>query len=90
MISISAILTQHALGEYICEVITWEDSHGVCALQFITSTGRISQNYGGNGGKPTIMRSTGGLLTAFAGQVKGGIVHRIQVLYPHIRGIMLR
>ncbi|KAG8738561.1 hypothetical protein FRC10_006686 [Ceratobasidium sp. 414] len=52
--------------EYISDVIVWNDANGVCAVQFVTTQGKISPHYGGNKGTPIILSSGGGVLAEFA------------------------
>ncbi|KAG9081566.1 hypothetical protein FS749_007570 [Ceratobasidium sp. UAMH 11750] len=72
-------------GEFITEVVAWS-TEGLCALQFMTSKGRMSQHYGGNGGKPTLLSSKGGALVAFSGDLGDTDdygIHGIQTIWRH-------
>lgn len=70
-------------GEYISELITWADSKGICALQFVTNAERMSQCYGGGGGIPNIITETGGILAALAGNFKENIICQLQGVWRH-------
>ncbi|KAG9094299.1 hypothetical protein FRC06_010928 [Ceratobasidium sp. 370] len=49
-------------GEYISDVIVWNDANSVCAIQFVITQGKFSLHYGGNEGMPIILSSEGGVL----------------------------
>ncbi|KAF8748491.1 hypothetical protein RHS01_10815 [Rhizoctonia solani] len=66
-------------GEYVTDIILWKDQKGVCGLQLNTSKGITSQHFGSDGGTPTVMRSSGGCLSAFSGIVQSDIIHDLRV-----------
>ncbi|CAE6479594.1 unnamed protein product [Rhizoctonia solani] len=70
-------------GEYVTDIILWKDQKGVCGLQLNTSKGITSQHFGSDGGTPTVMRSSGGCLSAFSGIVQSDIIHDLRTLWRH-------
>jgi hypothetical protein len=71
------------LGEHISDVVVWNNEESVCAVQFVTTRGRISPHYGGNGGTPAILSGEGGVLVSFSGKLRRSdgkdFVRRLQV-----------
>lgn len=61
--------------------MVWADIDWVYALQFITSSGRISSLYGGKGGTPKVLSSEDGVLAGFSGNVKSSTIHQIQASF---------
>ncbi|KAG9094738.1 hypothetical protein FRC07_011261, partial [Ceratobasidium sp. 392] len=65
----------------------WDDAGGVCAVQFVTTNGRFSLHFGGNGGTPKILSSEAGVLAGFIGRMTKwndkDTVGRIQTIWRH-------
>lgn len=59
--------------------MVWSDTYWVYALQFITSCGRVSSHFGGDGGTLTIMSAEDGVLVALPGSKNSDTVSEIQV-----------
>ncbi|KDN36055.1 hypothetical protein RSAG8_11077, partial [Rhizoctonia solani AG-8 WAC10335] len=53
------------VGEHISEMLIWVEGGWLRGLQFITTTGRFSPQYGLHSGAPTIARCKGGVLVGF-------------------------
>ncbi|KAG8686025.1 hypothetical protein FRC09_014394 [Ceratobasidium sp. 395] len=75
-------------GEYISDVIVWENEADVSTVQFITTTGRFSPLYGGYRGVPRILNSAGGVLAGFSGRMTDpykdrDTVGRVQAIWRH-------
>ncbi|KAG9078604.1 hypothetical protein FS749_009340 [Ceratobasidium sp. UAMH 11750] len=73
------------VGEYISDIIVWNNTETVSAIQFVTTFGRISPHYGGNDGVPNLMNSGGGVLAGFSGRRteldQNDVIGRIQVIF---------
>lgn len=67
LLSINALAT---VEEHIIEMILWSDQERLYGIQFVTNMGRISPQYGGEHGTPTIARSRGGVLTGFSSMTR--------------------
>ncbi|KAG9121666.1 hypothetical protein FRC07_002298 [Ceratobasidium sp. 392] len=74
-------------GEYISDVMVWDNTVGVCAVQFITTNGRLSPHFGGSNGTPKILSSEAGVLAGFIGRIAKrndkDMVGRIQAIWRH-------
>ncbi|CAE6475097.1 unnamed protein product [Rhizoctonia solani] len=57
-------------GEHISEMLIWIEGDWLFGLQFITTMGRCSPQYGATWGIPTIARSRGGVLAGFLSHTK--------------------
>ncbi|KAF8748490.1 Endonuclease Exonuclease Phosphatase [Rhizoctonia solani] len=77
-------------GEYVTDIILWKDQKGVCGLQLNTSKGITSQHFGSDGGTPTVMRSSGGCLSAFSGIVQSDIIHDLRSDTARIKSIRIK
>ncbi|KAF8668393.1 carbohydrate binding [Rhizoctonia solani] len=65
-------------GDYVTDIVLWKDQKGVCGLQLNTSNGITSQHFGSDDGTPTVLRSSGGCLSAFSGIVQSDIIHDLR------------
>ncbi|CAE6335811.1 unnamed protein product [Rhizoctonia solani] len=75
-------------GEYITEMLVWR-SDWVCGLQFITSFGRCSPHFGGNGHTVAVERIKGGVLVGVLSLIQqqspgnGDLFRQIQGIWRH-------
>ncbi|KAJ1304016.1 hypothetical protein OPQ81_008424 [Rhizoctonia solani] len=72
-------------GEYITEMTIWRDEW-VRGLQFVTSFGRCSPNFGVGVGIPIVTRCIGGILAGIVGLIQTGHNNR----FHEIQGIWRR
>ncbi|CUA68621.1 hypothetical protein RSOLAG22IIIB_07997 [Rhizoctonia solani] len=75
-------------GEYVTEVLIWMQGKYLYGLQFVTSMGRCSNQYGIHFGAPTVARCKGGVLVGFLSHTKLHPEH--QEIYRNIQGIWRR
>ncbi|KAG8697233.1 hypothetical protein FRC11_000168, partial [Ceratobasidium sp. 423] len=59
-----------AIGEHISEMLIWIEGDWLFGLQFITTTGRCSPQYGVHWGIPSVARPRGGVLVGFLSHTK--------------------
>ncbi|CUA69499.1 HEAT repeat-containing protein 1 homolog [Drosophila melanogaster] [Rhizoctonia solani] len=77
-----------AKDEHITEMLIWVRGEWLYGLQFITSTGRCSTQYGMHFGPPIVARCKGGVLVGFLSYTKLHPEHK--ELYHNVRGIWRR
>ncbi|CUA68625.1 hypothetical protein RSOLAG22IIIB_08004 [Rhizoctonia solani] len=58
------------VGEHIAEMLIWTEGEWLHGLQFITTIGRFSPQYGAHFGVPTIAKCKGGILVGFLSHTK--------------------
>ncbi|KEP45212.1 jacalin-like lectin domain protein, partial [Rhizoctonia solani 123E] len=76
------------VGEHIAEMFIWVEGDWMHGLQFITTTGRFSPQYGVHFGAPTIARCQGCVLAGFLSQTK--LHPQYGELFSGIQGIWRR
>ncbi|CAE6457081.1 unnamed protein product [Rhizoctonia solani] len=76
------------VGEHIAEMFIWVEGDWLHGLQFITTTGRFSPQYGAHYGAPTIARCQGCVLVGFLGQTK--LHPKYSEMFSGIQGIWRR
>ncbi|KAL5638765.1 hypothetical protein ACGC1H_003202 [Rhizoctonia solani] len=77
-----------ATGEHITEMLTWTRGEWLHGLQFVTSMGRCSDQYGIHYGTPTVSRCIGGILVGFLSHTK--LHPEYKEMYHSVQGIWRR
>ncbi|KDN36063.1 hypothetical protein RSAG8_11085, partial [Rhizoctonia solani AG-8 WAC10335] len=75
-------------GEHIIEMLIWIEGEWLCGLQFVTSRGRCSDQYGIHYGMPRVARRRGGILAGFLSHTK--LHPEFKELYHNVQGIWRR
>ncbi|CAE6474180.1 unnamed protein product [Rhizoctonia solani] len=74
-----------AIGEHISEMLIWTEGDWLFGLQFITTMGRCSPQYGILWGPPTVARTRGGVLVGFLSHTKLRPTHN--EMFSSVQGI---
>ncbi|CAE7157632.1 unnamed protein product [Rhizoctonia solani] len=77
-----------AAGEHISEMLIWVEGDWLVGLQFITTTGRCSPQYGVHFGVPTVARCKGGILVGFLSHTRLHPSHK--EMFGGVQGIWRR
>lgn len=77
-----------ATGEHITEMLIWIEGIWLYGLQFITSMGRCSDQYGIHRGTPTVARCKGSVLVGFISHTK--LHPDFKELFHQVQGIWRR